>query len=70
LSVEEQEVVAFGAGPHMSPEELKVATAPHLTPQQFHDLLDQSSGDAFKKIVLLDVRNLYETRVGRFDKVC
>ncbi len=66
----EQEVVALGGSTQMGLEELKEATALHVSPQQFHSLLDQSVEDSTKETVLLDVRNLYETRVGHFDKVC
>ena len=66
---EEQEVVALGGDAQMGPEELKEATAPHVSPQQFHSLLGKSTQDSTKDTVLLDVRNLYETRVGHFDKV-
>lgn len=46
----------------------------HLSALQFHSVL-QSSGELlkeespidFKKLVLLDARNLYETRIGKFE---
>lgn len=69
MFAEEQEVVALGGDAHLGPEELKEATAPHVSPQKFHSFLEQSTEDSRKETVLLDVRNLYETRVGHFDKV-
>ncbi|BDA43290.1 probable thiosulfate sulfurtransferase/rhodanese-like domain-containing protein at N-terminal half [Coccomyxa sp. Obi] len=63
-----QEVVALGDGPVSDPQELEKTTAPHVSPQLFHDLLDQSKEGSSKETVLLDVRNLYETRIGHFHK--
>lgn len=66
-----QEVVSIGVaggGPHLSPRELEANAAPHVSPQQFHALLEQVS-DKQHPTLLLDVRNLYETRVGHFAKV-
>ncbi len=75
-------LAAGRANPHTN-------AAPHLTPQQFHDMLlhsvpattdtqtgpdtegapTQSRTGAEKETVLLDARNVYETRVGHFAKV-
>lgn len=63
-----QEVVSMGAFEHPDPTALEAAVAPHVAPQQFHTLLEQAA-DEQKPTVLLDVRNLYETRVGHFAKV-
>ena len=60
-----QEVVATGGLPGPPVDELAGATATHLSPQDFHAMLERSGDEA----VLLDVRNLYETRVGRFSRV-
>eukprot|EP00606_Chrysophyceae_sp_TOSAG23-5_P001200 GSChrysophyteH2.ASY1.ANO1.1633.1 assembled CDS len=58
-----EEVVAM----HMTSEQREAALAAgagqHLTPSQFHEELKAPSDD----LVLLDVRNFYETRIGRFD---
>ncbi len=61
--------MALGDGPVSDPQELEKTTAPHVSPQLFHDLLDQSGESSPKETVLLDVRNLYETRIGHFHKV-
>ncbi|CAE7029235.1 STR6 [Symbiodinium natans] len=37
--------------------------APHLSPQEWHERLEQGGDD----LVLFDVRNFYETRIGHFD---
>ena len=57
--------MASGGLPGPPLHELAGAAAAHLSPQDFHALLERSSDEA----VLLDVRNLYETRVGRFSRV-
>jgi predicted sulfurtransferase len=67
-----QEVVSFGleaCGPAVSVKELQTTAAPHVSPSQFHALLEEPPHQQRPK-VLLDVRNLYETRVGYFAKVC
>jgi UPF0176 protein len=39
----------------------------HLTPEEFHNAIDQKlKGNDDSNIVLLDVRNFYETRIGKF----
>ena len=57
--------MATGGLPGPPPGELADATAVHLPPQEFHTLLERSGDEA----VLLDVRNLYETRIGHFSRV-
>jgi predicted sulfurtransferase len=46
------------------------AAAPYASPQAFHDILARANQQADKETVLLDVRNHYETGIGRFQKVC
>ena len=41
-------------------------TAHHLTPQEFHDQLQRADGS---NTVLLDARNIYESRIGCFSQV-
>lgn len=44
-------------------------SGPHLKPQEFHAMLDEvatGEGGATPPLVLLDARNIYETRVGHF----
>lgn len=47
----------------------------HLSPQQFHEMLQQAtgaragSGGSSKEVVLIDARNIYETSIGHFDVV-
>ena len=62
-----QEVVSLG-GTLPGPHALAAAAAPHVTPQAFHALL-ASARDEPGRTVLLDVRNLYETRIGRMRAV-
>lgn len=57
-----QEVVSLGGSP-LDPGALAAAAAPHVTPQAFHALL-ASAREGPRRTVLLDVRNLYETRIG------
>ena len=62
-----QEVVSLGGGAR-DPEELAAAAAPHITPQAFHALLvGKARGGG--PTVLLDVRNVYETRIGQMQAV-
>lgn len=42
----------------------------HLTPEEFHDALEREIAGqttSGKEAVLIDVRNIYETRIGKFD---
>ena len=64
-----QEVVALQATASCSPAQLPQAAAPHALPQDFHSLIARAEQQAEKETVLLDVRNFYETRIGRFSKV-
>ena len=57
-----QEVVSLGGTP-LDPGALAAAAAPHVTPQAFHALL-ASAQEGARRPVLLDVRNIYETRIG------
>lgn len=50
------------------PGALAAAAAPHATPQAFHALL-AAAGAGGTPPVLLDVRNVYETRIGRMQAV-
>lgn len=50
------------------PGALAAAAAPHATPQAFHALL-AAAGSGGTPPVLLDVRNVYETRIGRMQAV-
>lgn len=54
------EIVKLG----IDPQELKATEgATHLTPAQVHELLSQKPED----LVIIDTRNNYESRVGRFE---
>ncbi|KAK9843948.1 hypothetical protein WJX81_000209 [Elliptochloris bilobata] len=58
-----KEVVSLGGAP-LDLGVLAAAAAPHVTPQEFHALLERADSRG-KPPVLLDVRNLYESRIGR-----
>lgn len=61
--VECDELVTLGAGEGRAALE---HTARHLSPAEFHDMLSQ--GEEGVETVLLDARNLYESRIGYFSK--
>jgi predicted sulfurtransferase/predicted esterase len=70
-----KEVVSFGMdsiAPHMDVTQ-PPEPAPRISPAEFHGLLeaaqnrmDTSQESTNREVVLLDCRNLYETRIGRF----
>jgi len=62
ISVKE-EVVALHLDSEARRRMLEVGPGRHLTPEQFHAQLEQPTDN----LVLLDVRNFYETRIGRFE---
>lgn len=64
-----QEVIALQSTASCSPAQLPKAAAPHALPQDFHSIIARAEQQADKETVLLDVRNFYETRIGRFQKV-
>ena len=64
-----QEVVALHSTASCSPSQLPQAAAPHALPQEFHNIIARAEQQSSKETVLLDVRNYYETRIGRFQKV-
>lgn len=47
--------------------------ANHLSPSEFHTAISKAleghpdDCEDYKKMVIIDVRNIYETRIGRFD---
>nr|GEY84062.1 hypothetical protein [Tanacetum cinerariifolium] len=63
-----KELVTFSSHPLLKPPEISNA-GKHLSAAEFHSIL-QSAGnperDDSKKLVILDARNLYETRIGKF----
>ncbi|KAK9828526.1 hypothetical protein WJX72_000594 [[Myrmecia] bisecta] len=62
-----KEVVTMGSSTaKIPPDKLPDVTARHVAPSEFHALLH---GDAptDKPTVLLDARNMYETRIGHFE---
>ena len=62
-----QEVVALGKSV-CSVGELPVMAGRHASPRQFHAMLDSAAMHS-KPTVLLDARNMYESRIGRFEAV-
>ncbi|CAN0918553.1 Rhodanese-like domain-containing protein 6 [Linum grandiflorum] len=66
-----KELVTFSSCPLLNPPDIANAGT-HLSASQFHSLLHTAAGidnlgDVSKDIVLLDARNLYETRIGKFE---
>lgn len=61
-----KELVTFSSHPLLKPPEISNA-GKHLSALEFHSVL-QSAGKFpdSKKLILLDARNLYETRIGKF----
>ncbi|KAK1440299.1 hypothetical protein QVD17_06124 [Tagetes erecta] len=65
-----KELVTFSSHPLLKPPEISNA-GQHLSAIEFHSLLQnanasETSETSSKKLVLLDARNLYETRIGKF----
>ncbi|XP_024545346.1 rhodanese-like domain-containing protein 6 isoform X2 [Selaginella moellendorffii] len=57
-----EEIVTLGVFPSPS-----LANAgKHLSPEQFHGMLDQAGNLKQSNAVVLDARNIYETRIGKF----
>ncbi|KAK1364180.1 Rhodanese-like domain-containing protein 6 [Heracleum sosnowskyi] len=64
-----KELVTFGSHPLSNPPEIS-NVGQHLSAAEFHSVL-QNGGQLVeennpKKLILLDARNLYETRIGKF----
>ncbi|XP_071698353.1 rhodanese-like domain-containing protein 6 [Rutidosis leptorrhynchoides] len=59
-----KELVTFSSHPLSKPPEVTNA-GKHLSALEFHSILSEMD-PASKKLVLLDARNLYETRIGKF----
>ncbi len=57
------EVVSLGVSPVEAP--LRLAGR-HLTPAEFHEELHRATTTDAHDLVLLDARNVYESRIGRF----
>ena len=62
-----QEVVALGKS-FCSVRDLPALAGRHASPSEFHAMLDEASMLS-KPTVLLDARNIYESRIGRFEAV-
>ncbi|XP_057969986.1 rhodanese-like domain-containing protein 6 isoform X2 [Malania oleifera] len=66
-----KELVTFSSHPLLKSPEISNAGR-HLSATEFHSVL-QSAGDiekASQRLILLDARNLYETRIGKFHTPC
>ncbi|CAN1141526.1 Rhodanese-like domain-containing protein 6 [Linum perenne] len=68
-----KELVTFSSSPLLNPPDISNAGT-HLSASEFHSLLHSATAsdkhnlcDSSKDIVLLDARNLYETRIGKFE---
>lgn len=65
-----QEVVSLGGKFLADPAKLPDQTAIHLLPEHWHALLQADDAGCGKMPpVLLDARNIYETRIGHFSSV-
>ena len=64
-----QEVVSLGRIIAANPQQLQQQTGTHLSPQQWHAILERGSQAPQSAPVLLDARNIYETRIGHFSSV-
>lgn len=64
-----QEVVSLGRKVAAGPQQLQKQTGIHLSPQQWHAHLQRVSQGTEDALVLLDARNIYETRIGHFSSV-
>lgn len=61
-----KELVSLGPG-GMNFDAVKYRGGQHLSPEEFHAMLTKKSKSGSKKeVVLLDTRNIYETRIGGF----
>jgi predicted sulfurtransferase len=58
------EVVSLGVPECAAPLE---ATGRHVSPQEFHAMIEGAVSSASRDVVLLDTRNVYEHRIGRFE---
>ncbi|KAF5781622.1 putative Rhodanese-like domain, serine hydrolase FSH, Zinc finger, FYVE/PHD-type, rhodanase [Helianthus annuus] len=62
-----KELVTFSSHPLLKPPEISNA-GQHLSAIEFHSLLQNANAsETSRKLVLLDARNLYETRIGKFN---
>ena len=61
-----KEVVSVNLPQDLRDEVLKVGPGEHVSPQTFHNKLEQAASACNKPVVLIDVRNRYEIRIGRF----
>lgn len=57
-----KEIIAFG----LADIRPAIARAPSISPQQLKQWLDQGHDDCGREVVLLDARNTYEIRLGKF----
>ena len=63
-----QEVVSIGSAA-LPPALLAEQAAPHLSPGEWHMMMEDAARGGKSDLCLLDVRNKYETRVGRMHAV-
>uniref|UniRef100_A0A7S2V3B9 Rhodanese domain-containing protein n=1 Tax=Fibrocapsa japonica TaxID=94617 RepID=A0A7S2V3B9_9STRA len=69
LSVKKaKEVVSLDLHPKVNEKLKSIETGEHLSPEEFHSgLLEATKNGPNSNTILLDVRNLYESRIGRFE---
>ncbi|CAH1450576.1 unnamed protein product [Lactuca virosa] len=62
-----KQLVTFTSRPIPNPPELSISNAgQHLSAREFHSVLETARDSGKQNLVLLDARNLYETRIGKF----
>ena len=61
-----KEVVSLDLIPQISQQVKQTDGGIHLSPQQWHNRLIHAKDNENDDVVLIDVRNLYETRIGHF----
>ncbi|KAJ3681331.1 hypothetical protein LUZ60_015820 [Juncus effusus] len=61
-----KELVTFRSNPVAESPEISNA-GQHLSALEFHELLHNAGVEGDKEVVVLDARNVYETRIGKFE---
>ncbi|XP_023759821.1 rhodanese-like domain-containing protein 6 [Lactuca sativa] len=62
-----KQLVTFTSRALPNPPELSISNAgQHLSAREFHSVLETARDSGKQNLVLLDARNLYETRIGKF----
>lgn len=64
-----KEVVSLDLTAERRAQMISAGPGEHLSPEEFHSVIEEhSKGNANEaNVVLVDVRNIYETEIGRFE---